>query len=137
MLNNIANNNNQSRYVLLLQIYLSRYNQKILNSLYESILGTYQIITLIIFYVFSKHLVLHQSCPMTLFTYLPLSAFFFKQMADSEIAKIPRPKQMRGFLHSQIRRNLTLAILSTIVSGLTWKVFFANTRKQKYADFYK
>lgn len=58
-------------------------------------------------------------------------------MSESEVAKIPRPKQIRGFLHSQIKRNVTLAILTSICAGIAWKVLYAYPKQQKYADFYK
>lgn len=56
---------------------------------------------------------------------------------SSEVAKIPRPKQFRGLLHSQIKRNLTVAIGLTIVAGIAWKLLVSDPRRQRYADFYK
>ncbi|EFA07587.1 cytochrome c oxidase subunit 6C [Tribolium castaneum] len=53
-----------------------------------------------------------------------------------QVARIPKP-QMRGLLHSQIKRNLILTGISCTIAGLYMKFVFGNSRKNAYAEFYK
>lgn len=58
-------------------------------------------------------------------------------MAESEVGRIPRPRQMRGLLHSQIKRSIAGAILFAATCAISWKVFVAEPHKRQYREFYK
>uniref|UniRef100_A0A0V0G3L6 Putative cytochrome c oxidase n=1 Tax=Triatoma dimidiata TaxID=72491 RepID=A0A0V0G3L6_TRIDM len=45
--------------------------------------------------------------------------------------------QLRGLLHSKIKRNLAIAVVLSAASGVIVKTFFGDARKKQYADFYK
>ncbi|GLG99467.1 Putative cytochrome c oxidase [Gryllus bimaculatus] len=57
------------------------------------------------------------------------------KMPNSE-QRIPKP-QLRGLLNSAIKRNLLVAIVLTIISGVTWKIGVCDARMKRYADFYR
>ncbi|GBP67699.1 Cytochrome c oxidase subunit 6C-2, partial [Eumeta japonica] len=54
---------------------------------------------------------------------------------EGTVAKIPKPV-MRGLLHSQIKRNLIVAIGLAGFCGFMYKQLVANPRKQLYREFY-
>lgn len=45
--------------------------------------------------------------------------------------------QLRGLLTSQIKKNLVIMSVLSIGSGLLYKIFVCDRRKQRYVDFYK
>ncbi|KAB0790740.1 hypothetical protein PPYR_15670 [Photinus pyralis] len=45
--------------------------------------------------------------------------------------------QLRGLLQSSIKRNLIIAIGTSIVAGITFKTLVGDARKKKYLEFYK
>nr|ABR27900.1 cytochrome c oxidase [Triatoma infestans] len=45
--------------------------------------------------------------------------------------------QLRGLLHSQIKRNLIIGLVLSISSGFLFKTFIGDARKKQYAEFYK
>ncbi|GLH04811.1 hypothetical protein R5R35_010137 [Gryllus longicercus] len=56
-------------------------------------------------------------------------------MADS-VQRLAKP-QLRGLLNSSIKKNLSVAIVLSIISGIAWKVGVCDVRKKLYADFYR
>lgn len=54
-------------------------------------------------------------------------------MAASALAK----PHLRGLLEKQIKKNLTIAIILSIGSGIAWKFGVCEPRKRRYAEFYK
>lgn len=52
------------------------------------------------------------------------------------VANLKKP-QLRGLLHSQIKKNLIVAIGLSVVFGVAYKFAVSEPRKQKYAEFYK
>lgn len=62
-----------------------------------------------------------------------------KYFRMSEVAtekRIPKP-QMRGLLHTQIKKNLIAAGISVFIAGCYMKFVFGNGRKKAYIEFYK
>uniref|UniRef100_A0A646QFA9 CytCO6C n=1 Tax=Hemiscolopendra marginata TaxID=943146 RepID=A0A646QFA9_9MYRI len=57
-------------------------------------------------------------------------------MADTTIKKLPKP-QLRGLLHSYIRKHGIIAAVLCTISVFAVKFGVADRRKQRYADFYK
>ena len=45
--------------------------------------------------------------------------------------------QLRGLLHSQIKRHLLFAVPITIGTAFLYKVLVLDARKKVYAEFYK
>ncbi|KAG5334093.1 COX6C oxidase, partial [Acromyrmex charruanus] len=45
--------------------------------------------------------------------------------------------QLRGLLTSQIKKNLVSMLVISISAGLAYKIFVADKRKKRYAEFYK
>lgn len=58
-------------------------------------------------------------------------------MSEPNITRIPRPRQMRGFIHSQVKKNIIGAVLFAATCAISWKVFVSNPHKKQYEDFYK
>lgn len=54
----------------------------------------------------------------------------------SAVAKAGKP-QLRGLLHSQIKKNIILAFVVASITAVGQKVFINDERKRAYADFYK
>lgn len=52
------------------------------------------------------------------------------------VANLKKP-QLRGLLHSQIKRTLIIAIGLSIVAGVAQKFLVSEPRKRQYAEFYK
>lgn len=52
------------------------------------------------------------------------------------VANLQKP-QLRGLLHSQIKKTLIIAIGMSLVCGAAYKFLVSEPRKQKYANFYK
>lgn len=52
------------------------------------------------------------------------------------VGKLKKP-QLRGLLHSQIKRNLIVAGVLTVAVGVAHRIFVVEARKQTYADYYK
>ncbi|RVE50790.1 hypothetical protein evm_004539 [Chilo suppressalis] len=55
---------------------------------------------------------------------------------EKAVSTIAKP-QMRGLLNSVIKKNLTVAITLSIISGFAFKVLVGDARKQRYAEFYR
>lgn len=55
-------------------------------------------------------------------------------MADKVI---PRPAVMRHMLHSQIKRNLAIAIGLSAIGAIAFKYSYVEPRKAAYANFYR
>lgn len=53
-----------------------------------------------------------------------------------QMSTVAKP-QLRGLLTSQIKKNLIGMSILSIGAALLFKVFVADRRKQRYADFYK
>ncbi|KAK5648698.1 hypothetical protein RI129_003590 [Pyrocoelia pectoralis] len=45
--------------------------------------------------------------------------------------------QLRGLLQSSIKRNLIVAIATSAIAGISFKVLVADQRKKKYLEFFK
>lgn len=54
----------------------------------------------------------------------------------SQVATVKKP-QLRGLLHSQIKKNLIVAIGLCIVAGVAHRFAVVEPRRNKYAEFYK
>lgn len=54
----------------------------------------------------------------------------------SEVATLKKP-QLRGLLHSQIKKNLIVAIGLCIAAGVVHRFTVVEPRRKRYADFYK
>ncbi|XP_019868697.1 cytochrome c oxidase subunit 6C [Aethina tumida] len=54
----------------------------------------------------------------------------------SEVGKLKKP-QMRGLLHAQIKKNLTLAFISVVAAGCYMRFVYGDGQKKAYADFYR
>lgn len=54
----------------------------------------------------------------------------------SEAVKIPKPI-LRGLHNATIKRNLIVAAVLCTVATVSMKVFYNDTKKQDYANFYK
>ncbi|XP_062551198.1 cytochrome c oxidase subunit 6C-1-like [Armigeres subalbatus] len=51
-------------------------------------------------------------------------------------AKIPKPV-LRGLHNTSIKRNLVVATVLSIVSGVAFNYLYVEPKRQAYADFYK
>lgn len=51
--------------------------------------------------------------------------------------QIPKPKQLKGLLLVQIKKNLLTAFCLSIATGFLFKHFYMDRRKNNYAVFYK
>ncbi|KAJ8925889.1 hypothetical protein NQ315_009741 [Exocentrus adspersus] len=55
----------------------------------------------------------------------------------SEVSpKVAKP-QLRGLLHTQIKKNLLLTGISVVVAAVYMRFVFGDQRKRNYAEFYK
>ncbi|CAB3229424.1 unnamed protein product [Arctia plantaginis] len=61
---------------------------------------------------------------------------FCFQMADKAVSVAAKP-QMRGLLNSQIKKNLIVSLVLAGISGVAFKMIIGDTRKRKYAEFYR
>lgn len=57
-------------------------------------------------------------------------------MAGDAVARANKP-QLRGLLHSSIKKNLIVAIVLAGVSAVGVQVFLKDARRATYAEFYK
>ena len=57
-------------------------------------------------------------------------------MSAKAVAALAKPK-MRGLLTDQIKKNLVIALTSSLAVTWLYKHFVADVRKQKYAEFYR
>ncbi|XP_073988726.1 cytochrome c oxidase subunit 6C-like [Rhodnius prolixus] len=55
---------------------------------------------------------------------------------SSAVSTTVKP-QLRGLLQSKIKRNLIVAMGLSVVSGVLFKIFVSDARKNQYAEFYK
>jgi hypothetical protein len=57
-------------------------------------------------------------------------------MAEKSVQKIPKP-QLRGLLASTVKFHLPAAFALSAVSTVLFKIFWVDSRKARYAEFYK
>jgi hypothetical protein len=57
-------------------------------------------------------------------------------MAEKSLQKIPKP-QLRGLLASTVKFHLPAAIALSAVTTVLFKIFWVDSRRAKYAEFYK
>lgn len=57
-------------------------------------------------------------------------------MAEKSVQKIPKP-QLRGLLASSVKFHLPIALTLSAVTTVLFKIFWVDSRKAKYAEFYK
>uniref|UniRef100_A0A4D5R9G6 Cytochrome c oxidase subunit 6C n=1 Tax=Scolopendra viridis TaxID=118503 RepID=A0A4D5R9G6_SCOVI len=57
-------------------------------------------------------------------------------MADTTVKRLPKP-QLRGLLHTYMRKHGIIAAVFCAVSVIAVKFGVADRRKQSYAEFYK
>ena len=55
---------------------------------------------------------------------------------SATVQKIPKP-ELRGLLRSYLKKHVSIAVLLGIGASIGWKIFIADPRKKKYAEFYK
>ncbi|XP_076339201.1 cytochrome c oxidase subunit 6C-1-like [Tachypleus tridentatus] len=55
---------------------------------------------------------------------------------SAELQKISKP-QLRGLLRSSLRKHLAIVGVLSISAALAWKYTVAESRKKRYAEFYK
>lgn len=60
-----------------------------------------------------------------------------EKIAEKAVTTTLAKPKMRGLLAAQINRNLFMGCLLSCLGGLAFKVFVADVRKQKYADYYR
>ncbi|XP_075222704.1 cytochrome c oxidase subunit 6C-like [Lycorma delicatula] len=54
----------------------------------------------------------------------------------SAVTKLPKP-QMRRLFESQVKMQLGIAFVASLVSGLAFKILVKDKRSERYANFYK
>ncbi|XP_076462384.1 cytochrome c oxidase subunit 6C-like [Babylonia areolata] len=52
------------------------------------------------------------------------------------MSAVARP-QLRGFLKASLKRNFIIATAVSFVSTVAWRVAICDSRKARYAEFYK
>jgi hypothetical protein len=57
-------------------------------------------------------------------------------MAEKSVQKIPKP-QLRGLLASTAKFHLPAAFALSAVATVLFKIFWVDSRKARYAEFYK
>jgi hypothetical protein len=57
-------------------------------------------------------------------------------MAEKSVQKIPKP-QLRGLLSSSVKIHLPVALAVSAVATVLFKIFWVDSRRAKYAEFYK
>lgn len=57
-------------------------------------------------------------------------------MAGDLTTNLQKP-EMRGLLQSSIKKNLGIAIGLSVVGAIAVRVFIGDSRKARYAEFYK
>ncbi|XP_030759517.1 cytochrome c oxidase subunit 6C [Sitophilus oryzae] len=55
----------------------------------------------------------------------------------SQVTSPLKRPQLRGLLHSAIKRNLIIIGVTLVTAGTAFQIFHNDARKQKYAEFYK
>lgn len=50
---------------------------------------------------------------------------------------IPRPAILKGLHHATVKRNLVVAIASSIAVAIAYKFIINDPKKVRYAEFYK
>jgi hypothetical protein len=57
-------------------------------------------------------------------------------MAEKSVKKMPKP-QLRGLLASTVKFHLPTAIGLSAVATVLFRIFWVDSRRAKYAEFYK
>lgn len=58
-------------------------------------------------------------------------------MIAGHVAKVPRPRFMRGHLINNIKMNIVLAFITATANASAWWYFVCWQRKQNYDKFYE
>lgn len=58
-------------------------------------------------------------------------------MAGDKAVSVASKPQLRGILHTQIKKNIVGAITLSIICGAAYKFLVADVRKRRYAEFYR
>lgn len=68
--------------------------------------------------------------------YYVIAVYRFSDKMSDTVSKAPKP-QLRGLLHSQIKRNIWVAVAMCFTAAVAQKFLINDHRKQVYAEFYK